>query len=240
MSQGKKLDSVKFAKFYPNWKCCGQLTVQIAERSCRVLFRNWRYRAEKHGLHGSIRHLGRWNSVSYIRRVPKDTWKTVSVKLSANLSSQKSKCQFLLYISGVGAMEVVAMDMKLRGMYVARQLSFQGVTFKVEKIPLTEEFIRMYDDSVALVSEMKLGTLFYSWSGAQQIPVFLQWNLALKHFHEASYLMGVEAKILKIIWGQFWGAHQVCWPWPFWLQILNAKRDTGRYCTHTTFRHRVA
>lgn len=26
---------------------------------------------------------------------------------------------------GVGAMEIVAMDMKLRGMYIARQLSFQ-------------------------------------------------------------------------------------------------------------------
>ncbi|KAG4074462.1 hypothetical protein HA402_015751 [Bradysia odoriphaga] len=85
---------------------------------------------------------------------------------------------------GVGAMEVVAMDMKLRGMYVARQLSFQGVTFKVERIPLTEDFIQMYNDSVAL------------------------WNLALKHFHEANYLMGIDANILKIIWGQFWGAHQ--------------------------------
>ena len=29
---------------------------------------------------------------------------------------------------GVGAMEIVAMDMKLRGMYIARQLSFQVVT----------------------------------------------------------------------------------------------------------------
>lgn len=60
---------------------------------------------------------------------------------------------FALYINrGVSTMEVVAMDMKLRGMYVARQLSFQGVTFKVEKIPLTEDFILMYNDSVALVS----------------------------------------------------------------------------------------
>lgn len=49
-------------------------------------------------------------------------------------------------------MEIVAMDMKLRGMYVARQLSFQGVTFKVEKVPLTDDFIRMYDESCALVS----------------------------------------------------------------------------------------
>ena len=49
-------------------------------------------------------------------------------------------------------MEIVAMDMKLRGMYIARQLSFHGVTFKVEEVQLTEEFVRMYDDSVRLVS----------------------------------------------------------------------------------------
>lgn len=58
----------------------------------------------------------------------------------------------MFYRSGVGAMEIVAMDMKLRGMYLARQLSFQGVTFKIEKVPLTDNFISTYNDSVALVS----------------------------------------------------------------------------------------
>ena len=53
---------------------------------------------------------------------------------------------------GVGAMEIVAVDMKLRGMYIARQLSFQGVTFRIEEVPLSEEFIQMYDDSVDLVN----------------------------------------------------------------------------------------
>ncbi len=42
---------------------------------------------------------------------------------------------------GVGAMEIVAMDMKLRGMYMARQLSFSGVTFKIEEIPLQKEYV---------------------------------------------------------------------------------------------------
>lgn len=54
--------------------------------------------------------------------------------------------------SGVGAMEIVAMDMKLRGMYIARQLSFHGVTFKIEEVPLSDEFQSIYDDSVALVN----------------------------------------------------------------------------------------
>lgn len=49
-------------------------------------------------------------------------------------------------------MEIVAMDMKLRGMYIARQLSFHGVTFKIEEVPLSESFKKAYDDSVELVS----------------------------------------------------------------------------------------
>ena len=52
---------------------------------------------------------------------------------------------------GVGAMEILAMDMKLRGMYMARQLSFAGVSFRVEEIPLDEEYIAIYNDSVRLV-----------------------------------------------------------------------------------------
>ena len=58
----------------------------------------------------------------------------------------------ILCISGVGAMEIVAMDMKLRGMYIARQLSFTGVTFKIEEVPLSQKYISMYNKSVKLVS----------------------------------------------------------------------------------------
>lgn len=53
---------------------------------------------------------------------------------------------------GVGAMEIVAMDMKLRGMYIARQLSFHGVAFKIEEVPLSKEFTKIYDHSVKLVN----------------------------------------------------------------------------------------
>lgn len=59
---------------------------------------------------------------------------------------------FPLNFRGVGAMEIVAMDMKLRGMYIARQLSFTGVTFKIEEVPLSQKYINMYNKSVRLVS----------------------------------------------------------------------------------------
>ncbi len=51
-------------------------------------------------------------------------------------------------------MEIVAMDMKLRGMYIARQLSFTGVTFKIEEVPLTQNYIKMYNKAVRLVCIM--------------------------------------------------------------------------------------
>ena len=49
-------------------------------------------------------------------------------------------------------MEIVAIDMKLRGMYMARQLSFFGVTFSINKVELTDKFVEAYDASVKLVS----------------------------------------------------------------------------------------
>ncbi|KAK6620595.1 hypothetical protein RUM43_010887 [Polyplax serrata] len=85
---------------------------------------------------------------------------------------------------GVGAMEIVAMDMKLRGMYIARQLSFHGVTFKIEEVPLTPEFIKMYDDSVKL------------------------WVEAMQKFTEAAELIDAENRMKKTMWGQFWSSHQ--------------------------------
>ncbi|XP_026847082.1 protein strawberry notch isoform X2 [Drosophila persimilis] len=85
---------------------------------------------------------------------------------------------------GVGAMEIVAMDMKLRGMYIARQLSFKGVSFKIEEVPLTKEFRKIYDQSVEL------------------------WVEAMQKFTEAAELIDAESRMKKTMWGQFWSSHQ--------------------------------
>nr|XP_049699235.1 protein strawberry notch isoform X1 [Helicoverpa armigera] len=85
---------------------------------------------------------------------------------------------------GVGAMEIVAMDMKLRGMYIARQLSFHGVSFKIEEVPLSDAFKETYDKSVAL------------------------WVEAMQRFTEAAELINAESRMKKTMWGQFWSAHQ--------------------------------
>ncbi|KAK7494073.1 hypothetical protein BaRGS_00014731 [Batillaria attramentaria] len=85
---------------------------------------------------------------------------------------------------GVGAMELVAMDMKLRGMYIARQLSFHGVSFHIEEIPLDAEFKKVYDESVDL------------------------WMEARSMFQKAADLIQAEHRMRKSMWGQFWSAHQ--------------------------------
>ncbi|XP_060548950.1 protein strawberry notch homolog 2 [Pantherophis guttatus] len=83
---------------------------------------------------------------------------------------------------GVGAMEIVAMDMKVNGMYIARQLSFSGVTFRIEEIPLDAAYKDVYNKAAKL------------------------WAEALVVFQKAADLIGLESR--KSLWGQFWGAHQ--------------------------------
>lgn len=45
--------------------------------------------------------------------------------------------------------------MKLRGLYLSRQLSFRGADFSVEEVPLTRDFINIYDESVKLWMECR-------------------------------------------------------------------------------------
>ncbi|KAI5616542.1 strawberry notch-like 2a [Silurus asotus] len=83
---------------------------------------------------------------------------------------------------GVGAMEIVAMDMKVSGMYIARQLSFSGVSFRIEEIALDEEIKVVYNKAARL------------------------WAEALEVFTRAADMLGLVSR--KSLWGQFWSSHQ--------------------------------
>ncbi|KAF1744583.1 hypothetical protein MXB_827 [Myxobolus squamalis] len=85
---------------------------------------------------------------------------------------------------GVGAMELVAIDMKQRGVYLARQLSFHGVSFSVKEISLTPEFKAVYDDSVVF------------------------WGKAHVYFDKASDLVGYSSKDRSFLMAQFFSSHQ--------------------------------
>lgn len=53
-------------------------------------------------------------------------------------------------------MEIVAMDMKVSGMYIARQLSFSGVAFRIEEVGLDSDIREVYNKAAKLVSFMPL------------------------------------------------------------------------------------
>ncbi|XP_030377772.1 protein strawberry notch homolog 1 [Scaptodrosophila lebanonensis] len=85
---------------------------------------------------------------------------------------------------GIGAMEIIAMDMKLRGAYIARQLSFKDVSFRIEEVPMSREFRKLYNHAAELWAEIN------------------------RKFQKACRFMCIENRIQKIITCQFWCAHQ--------------------------------
>ena len=104
---------------------------------------------------------------------------------------------------GVGAMEMVAMDMKLRGMYLARQLSFGGVTFRIEEAPLEKSVVEAYNGAVRLVGS------FAMLEVDRTHCVGAQWVDAREKFQLALNLLDIDKKERKMVWSQFWSAHQV-------------------------------
>lgn len=61
-------------------------------------------------------------------------------------------------------MEIVAMDMKVSGMYIARQLSFSGVSFCIEEIALDDDFTLVYNKAAKLVSANEASLISLSFT----------------------------------------------------------------------------
>lgn len=113
---------------------------------------------------------------------------------------------------GVGAMELVAVDLKMRGAYIARQLSFKTTNFEIKHASLSDDFIKIYDDCVDM------------------------WTLALKSFQEAEgYLGKYDKKRIRNAWSCFWGAHQKFFKYlcigakvPLVIEIANQALNDGK------------
>ncbi|XP_010537824.1 PREDICTED: protein strawberry notch [Tarenaya hassleriana] len=60
---------------------------------------------------------------------------------------------------GVGALELVAMDMKARGMYVCRTLSYKGAEFEIVEAPLEAEMEAMYKKAAEFWAELRVELL---------------------------------------------------------------------------------
>lgn len=48
---------------------------------------------------------------------------------------------------GCGAMDCIGADMKLRGIYLARHLTYENVQFRIEVVPITRDIIKFYNYS---------------------------------------------------------------------------------------------
>lgn len=60
---------------------------------------------------------------------------------------------------GVGALELVAMDMKARGMYLCRTLSYKGAEFDVVEVPLEAKMMDMYKRAAEFWAELRVELL---------------------------------------------------------------------------------
>lgn len=69
-------------------------------------------------------------------------------------------------------------------MYIARQLSFKGVQFRIQEAPLVKGFKKMYNECVEL------------WMDAREM------------FEKAAELISVDNTRKTKIFSQFWSAHQ--------------------------------
>ncbi|KAL6843730.1 hypothetical protein ACP4OV_026301 [Aristida adscensionis] len=92
---------------------------------------------------------------------PRNLGYMVRLGLWGDGTSFQNFAQFLgaLEKGGVGALELVAMDMKARGMYVCRTLSYKGADFDIVEAPLEERMMNMYRKAAAFWAELRLELL---------------------------------------------------------------------------------
>ncbi|SPP82611.1 protein strawberry notch-like [Drosophila guanche] len=81
-------------------------------------------------------------------------------------------------------MRLLCMEMKLCGSYMARRLSFKGVSVRIDEVVMTRKFFDMYDYAAKLWAEINM-----------------KWQAACR-------LLRLPECLQKIIWHEFWSAHQ--------------------------------
>lgn len=85
---------------------------------------------------------------------------------------------------GVGALELVAMDMKARGMYVCRTLSYEGAEFEVVEVPLEARMMELYKKAAEFWAELRVELL------------------------SASAFLTDEKPSSSQLWRLYWASHQ--------------------------------
>lgn len=101
---------------------------------------------------------------------------------------------------GVGALELVAMDMKARGMYVCRTLSFKGAEFEVVEVPLEADMMEMYKNAARLWAELRVELLKATASLSEERPNSSQlWRLYWASHQRFFRHMCMSAKVPAVV-----------------------------------------
>ncbi|CAA0815471.1 RING/FYVE/PHD zinc finger superfamily protein [Striga hermonthica] len=101
---------------------------------------------------------------------------------------------------GVGALELVAMDMKARGMYVCRTLSYKGAEFEVVEVQLEADMMDMYGKAAEFWAELRMELLSASMYYAEEKPSSSQlWRLYWASHQRFFRHMCMSAKVPAVI-----------------------------------------
>lgn len=101
---------------------------------------------------------------------------------------------------GVGALELVAMDMKARGMYVCRTLSYEGAEFAVVEAPLDAKMMEMYKKAAEFWAELRVELLSASAFLTEEKPNSSQlWRIYWASHQRFFRHMCMSAKVPTVI-----------------------------------------
>ncbi|XP_074301676.1 protein FORGETTER 1-like isoform X1 [Silene latifolia] len=101
---------------------------------------------------------------------------------------------------GVGALELVAMDMKARGMFVCRTLSYNGAEFEVVEAPLDVKMTEMYKKAAEFWAELRVELLSASTFLPDEKPASSQlWRLYWASHQRFFRHLCMSAKVPKLV-----------------------------------------
>ncbi|GMH10575.1 hypothetical protein Nepgr_012416 [Nepenthes gracilis] len=101
---------------------------------------------------------------------------------------------------GVGALELVAMDMKARGMFVCRTLSYKGAEFEVVEAPLDAKMMEMYKKAAEFWAELRVELLSASAFHIEEKPTSSQlWRVYWAGHQRFFRHMCMSAKVPKVV-----------------------------------------
>lgn len=99
---------------------------------------------------------------------------------------------------GLGIQELLTLDMRQKGVYISRQLSFRGTDFEILSINIDDEMIHMYNESVKMwkriKNELEDTVSYQKQSDLQKMRKFY-WNCNQRFY----IIMCISSKIKKVV-----------------------------------------